>query len=113
MSDRRMLPTALFVTAMATLWTCTACAVGPRYVRPDTPPSAAYRESPPAGWSVAQPADAVRRGDWWTVFREPALDDLEGRVAISNQNVRAAEAQYQEARAAARVAGAGSFRSFR
>jgi NodT family efflux transporter outer membrane factor (OMF) lipoprotein len=107
--SRRTRATALLTTAAATLVTCAACAVGPRYVRPEAPPSAAYRERPPEGWSVAQPADAAVRGDWWTVFGEPALDDLEGRVAISNQNVRAAEAQYREARAAARVARADLF----
>jgi NodT family efflux transporter outer membrane factor (OMF) lipoprotein len=106
MSERRAGRPSVLLAAMAALSTCTACALGPRYVSPAVPPSAAYREAPPPGWSVAQPADSALRGDWWQLFREPALDGLESRVAISNQNVRAAEAQYQAARAAARAAGA-------
>jgi NodT family efflux transporter outer membrane factor (OMF) lipoprotein len=106
MSEPQVVRQMVRVGAMAAAAVCTACAVGPRYVRPEAPPSAAYREAPPAGWSVAQPADAVIRGDWWRVFQESGLDALESRVTLSNQHVRAAEAQYQAARATARLAGA-------
>jgi NodT family efflux transporter outer membrane factor (OMF) lipoprotein len=106
MSEPHVFRPAACVSAMAVLAMSTACALGPRYVRPDTPPAAAYREAPPAGWSAARPADGDIRGDWWNVFNEAGLDALEGRVALSNQNVRAAEGQYQAARAAARLAGA-------
>ena len=83
-----------------------ACAIGPKYMRPETLTPPAYREAPPAGWTEAQPDDAALRGQWWRMFNEPALDALEDQVGISNQNVLAAEAQYRAARAAMRVAAA-------
>jgi NodT family efflux transporter outer membrane factor (OMF) lipoprotein len=84
----------------------TACAIGPNYMRPETPAPLAYREAPPPGWTSAQPNDAALRGQWWRVFNEPALDALEDQVSISNQNVLAAEAQYRAARAAVGVTAA-------
>src|ERR1700722_18948436 len=76
------------------------CAVGPNYHTPtvDTPP--AYKEA--ANWKPAQPNDQNLGGDWWTVFKDPELDKLELQVNVSNQNLRAAEAEYQQARAALR-----------
>src|SRR4029453_16237382 len=84
----------------------TACAIGPKYVRPEIPPPPAYREAAPPGWTDAQPDDAAVRGQWWRMFDEPALDALEDQMNISNQNVLAAEAQYRAARAAVRVTSA-------
>jgi len=73
------------------------CAVGPDYARPAAPVSATYKEA--AGWSPAAPADALDRGDWWTLFGDPVLNDLAGQVKVSNQNIAAAEAAYRQARA--------------
>src|SRR6202040_2838016 len=39
---------------------------------------------------------------WWKIFQDPQLDALELQVNVSNQNLKAAEAQYQEARAVLR-----------
>ncbi len=74
-----------------------ACAVGPNYVRPSAPTSPVYKEA--AGWTPATPADALDRGDWWTLFGDPVLNGLEARVKVSNQNVASAEAAYRQARA--------------
>jgi NodT family efflux transporter outer membrane factor (OMF) lipoprotein len=93
---------AVLASAAVALST-TSCAIGPKYVRPQTPTLAAYREALPAGWTDAKPDDAAARGPWWRMFNEPALDALEDQVNISNQNVLAAEAQYRAARAAVRV----------
>lgn len=73
------------------------CAVGPNYSRPSAPLSSAFKEA--KGWTPATPADVLDRGDWWTLFGDPALNGLEQRVAVSNQNVIAAEAAYRQARA--------------
>ena len=91
------------------LLSTTACAIGTKYARPETPTPRAYREPPPSGWTTAQPNDAALRGDWWRTFNEPALDALEDQVNISNQNVIAAEAQYRAARAAVRVTAADRY----
>ena len=76
------------------------CAVGPNYRTPATQIPPAYKEA--EGWKPAQPNDQNLGGDWWTLFQDPQLDDLEAQVNVSNQNLKAAEAQYQEARAALR-----------
>src|SRR5260370_3233677 len=71
-----------------------ACTVGPDYSRPSAPVPAQYKE---AGWKVGEPLDAVDRGAWWSVYKDPLLDDLEKQIDISNQNLKAAEAAFQEA----------------
>ena len=71
------------------------CLVGPNYVRPTAAAPPAFKEA--EGWIKAQPADAGPRGDWWAVFDDPVLNDLEKKVVISNQNLAAAEAAYRQA----------------
>ena len=77
------------------------CSVGPKYQRPIIQAPVAYKES--QGWKTAQPADTVLRGDWWTLFGDAQLSALEQQVDLSNQNLKAAEAQFQQARALIRV----------
>lgn len=74
-----------------------ACTVGPDYRRPPMVVPAVYKEE--AGWRRARPADAIDRGAWWSVFRDPVLDGLMRQVEISNQNLKAAEAAFREAEA--------------
>jgi NodT family efflux transporter outer membrane factor (OMF) lipoprotein len=85
------------------------CTVGPAYVRPSAPvPSSdAYKET--GNWQPVQPGDATPRGDWWEVFQDNELNELEATVDVSNQNLKAAEAQYLQARAAVRFYRSGYF----
>ena len=71
------------------------------------PISANFKEA--AGFSPAAPADMLDRGEWWTVFNDPVLNDLAGRVQVDNQNVIAAEAAYRQAREVVREQRAGLF----
>ena len=84
-----------------------ACATGPVYERPGAPTSATYKEA--EGWVSAAPADTLERGPWWTLFQDPALDQLVSRVEVSNQNVAAAVAAYEQARAFVREQRASLF----
>jgi len=84
-----------------------ACTVGPDYVRPAAPTPAAFKEA--EGWKPARPRDEVPRGRWWSVFGDPALDDLEAQVDISNQNIKLAEARVHQARALTQQARAAFF----
>ena len=90
--------------ATAAVVAINGCAVGPTYHRPDVPASDAFKEAPPDGWKAAQPNDAIPRGAWWTLNNSAELNGLEDQVAISNQNVIAALAQYREARDEIRIA---------
>ncbi|HTZ58957.1 MAG TPA: efflux transporter outer membrane subunit [Acidobacteriaceae bacterium] len=50
-------------------------------------------------WTVAEPADTKIRGDWWAVFNEPELNDLENQLNINNQNIKLYFEDFMEARA--------------
>ena len=79
-----------------------ACAVGPKYKAPAVPAPPAYKEV--GDWKTAQPSDQNLGGHWWEIFQDPQLNALEQQIDVSNQNLKAAVAQYQEARAAVRYA---------
>ncbi|RDS81067.1 efflux transporter outer membrane subunit [Dyella psychrodurans] len=83
------------------------CMVGPDYHRPQVPVSTQYKPLP--GWSEAAPAAEAPKGDWWTVFNDPLLNQLEPMVAVSNQTVRQSYANYQEALAEVQVARSALF----
>jgi NodT family efflux transporter outer membrane factor (OMF) lipoprotein len=83
-----------------------ACTVGPDYQRPDAPVPAEYKE---AGWKVGEPLDAIDRGAWWSIYKDPLLDDLEKQIDISNQNLKAAEGAFQQAEWIVAQARAGFF----
>ena len=78
----------------------TGCAVGPKYRQPVVPTPPAYKEA--GNWKPAQPNEQNLGGEWWKIFQDPQLDALEAQVNISNQNLKAAEAQFRQARAAVR-----------
>jgi len=97
--------------ALAAAAVLSACTVGPDYVKPAVDAPKAYKEVPPESgpWKVATPRDQASRGQWWTVFDDPVLNELEQQVAASNQNLKAAEAQYRQARALAQAASSAYF----
>ncbi|KND61465.1 RND efflux system, outer membrane lipoprotein, NodT family [Candidatus Burkholderia verschuerenii] len=74
------------------------CAVGPDYQRPATPIPATYNEAP-EGWKVAQPADQADRGNWWSIYGDARLNDLENQLNQSNQTIAQYAAAYRQARA--------------
>jgi NodT family efflux transporter outer membrane factor (OMF) lipoprotein len=83
------------------------CMVGPDYHRPQVPVATQYKELP--GWTQAAPSAEAPKGDWWTGFNDPLLNELEPQVSVSNQSVREAYANYQEALAEVKVARASLF----
>lgn len=93
------------LAALGLLLLLSGCNIGPDYAKPKVPAAPAYSEVPPAqflespGWKAAQPADATLRGDWWELFGDPQLSALEVQVPLANQTLRAAEANFRQARA--------------
>ncbi|MFZ1054461.1 MAG: efflux transporter outer membrane subunit [Opitutaceae bacterium] len=71
------------------------CAVGPDYKRPEMKVPATFKEDPV--WKAAAPNDGADRGPWWEVFKDPTLDALAAQVAVSNETVRQALANYEAA----------------
>jgi NodT family efflux transporter outer membrane factor (OMF) lipoprotein len=80
----------------------TGCAVGPKYKKPAVPVPPAYKEM--GNWKTAQPNDQNLGGNWWEIFQDAQLNALEQQINVSNQNLKAAVAQYQQSRAALRYA---------
>ena len=76
------------------------CMVGAKYKAPDVPLTPAYKETD--GWKAARPSDQVLRGPWWEIFGDSQLNALEEQVPGGNQNLKALEARFREARAAIR-----------
>ena len=90
-------PTVLLAIAVLHL---SGCEVGPKYHPPVAPAPPAYKEI--GDWKPAQPNDQNLGDTWWTIFQDPQLDVLELQVNVSNQNLKAAEAQYRQSRATLR-----------
>jgi NodT family efflux transporter outer membrane factor (OMF) lipoprotein len=78
------------------------CAVGPDYKRPETPVPQGFKEV--GNWKSAEPRDAAERGRWWEIFGDEKLNELESQLEVSNQTLRASEAQYRQAYALVRSA---------
>ncbi len=83
------------------------CSAGPKYVKPTTQVPPAYKEA--VNWKEAQPQENIARGAWWKVYNDEGLNQLEDQVDVSNQNIVAAQEQFQEARALLRGAKAEYF----
>jgi len=81
------------------------CTSGPDYVRPNFPSPAAYKET--GLWTQAQPQDADIHEPWWTRYGDADLNALVVLANAASQDMRIAEAQYRQARAAAQLARAG------
>jgi len=102
----RRTPWLVVLPAMAVLEIC-GCTVGPTYRRPTAEVPTAYKEL--GNWKEAQPNDQNLGGNWWEMFQDPQLNALELQVNVSNQNLKAAEAQYTQARALVRYNRAAYF----
>lgn len=85
---------------LAALLVLAGCSVAPPYQRPAVDTPAAFKEATaPGQWKTAEPAESVPRGEWWKVFADPLLDDLEIRAAAANQDLKAGLARLAQARA--------------
>ena len=75
--------------------------VGPKYTAPTAPAPPAFKEIAAEvkegdGWKRATPGDDLPRGRWWEIYGDAQLNALEEQVSVSNQNLKAAEARYQQ-----------------
>lgn len=109
------------------------CSLAPEYKAPNVNAPAAFKETPlqtvgrssaysdgadnavqtPAAaandWKTAQPSDQIPRGEWWRIFNDATLDDLESQAEEANQNLKAAMARVNESRAVQQTARADLF----
>ncbi len=74
----------------------TGCDLAPAYVVPETPQPAAFKETGP--WVRGTVPEALPHQDWWKLYGDTRLDDLEGRIATANPTLAQAQARYDAAR---------------
>ena len=74
-----------------------ACSTAPPYAPPEITPPPAFKELGP--WANAQPSDDRLRGAWWEIFQDDQLNALQAQLTVSNQTLKAAEAQLLQAQA--------------
>ncbi|HUG12779.1 MAG TPA: efflux transporter outer membrane subunit [Opitutaceae bacterium] len=94
---------SLSLSLSLSLAAAAAAAVGPDYARPEI--------ASPVTWNAATSADTIPRGDWWTLFGDSELDALILRSLDGNQDLQAAAARVEQARAAAGIARSAYFPS--
>jgi multidrug efflux system outer membrane protein len=82
----------------------TGCAVGPNYERPAASFPDHYKAESLGDWKEGQPLDHVPKGEWWEIFGDETLNELQRRATEANQELKAAVARVDQARATARVA---------
>jgi NodT family efflux transporter outer membrane factor (OMF) lipoprotein len=92
----------VFFLSLAGVLTLTGCSVGPKYARPAAPAPPEYQEVPP-NWKTAQPSAELAKGKWWEIFQDPQLNGMEERINVSNQTLKAAQMQFEQARAVVRI----------
>lgn len=86
-----------------------ACSFAPKYHTPETTVPEEYKEG--VKWVAARPADIEPRGEWWAVFNDPVLSDLEARLGDANQDLKIAAARYEQTRAELRRVSGAQFPS--
>jgi len=93
----------LLPTAASTLFTLSACSVGPAYKHPQV--------AAPTDWQQQQTTDANLwpTNDWWQGFGSQQLNALIGDAQRVNDDLAAAEARVRQAEAQVRIAGASLF----
>lgn len=96
---------ALTFTIAVTLLPMSGCMVGPKYKTPAAIMAPSFKEATPASfaeqdeWRPGQPSDTKLKGDWWTLFQDAQLNELEAKVDTANQSLKSAEANFRAARA--------------
>lgn len=93
------------MAAILTLALLAGCTVGSDYSRPNVPTQAGWKEGAPATNAAMLPSD------WWQVFGDSELNQLEARALAANQDLKLAVSRVTEARALARVSKAELFPS--
>jgi multidrug efflux system outer membrane protein len=104
------------LAALSALVLLAGCSVGPDYHRPSAlgtnavPAQFGDHSITNAGeWKTAAPAAQLPRGAWWQLYADAELNRLETQAATNNQKIAIAVANFDQARAAVKVAQANFF----
>jgi len=102
---RRFLPWFLITTSL------TGCSLAPDFKLPELNLPASFKEQPaqaaPAieeekgNWKLAEPMEKADRGQWWKIFGDEQLNELQKQALEANQSLKSASARVEQARATA------------
>lgn len=102
---REFIPAALLVVTLVV----GGCAVGPNYKRPEATTIPPAYTGASKEWKIAAPQAHLPKGNWWELFGDSELNRLEAVATGANQDLKAAYARFNQARAQADVARSGIF----
>lgn len=77
------------------------CTVGPNYKRPAATVPSHWDVAEP--WRESAPKDSLAKGEWWTVFHDDELNELEKQALAENQTLKVSIAHLEQARATAAI----------
>ena len=89
------------VIGLAATMALAGCTVGPNYKRPKATVPAKWNVAQP--WREAAPKDSIPKGEWWSVFHDAQLSELEVEALKANQTIQIAAARLEQARALAAI----------
>src|SRR5690606_34287615 len=75
-----------------------SCTVGPDYQRPAVAVPSGFKERP--DWKPASPDQQPISANWWEIFGDPLLNQLEQQIP-ANPSLAQAEAQFRQSKALA------------
>lgn len=101
MNTTRQSRTAILLASLLT----SGCMVGPDYQRPDVSLPQAYPEAAPEQTDRTQEISDT----WWTLFNDPALNELVEKALRDNAELARAVARIEESEAVLRQAGAALY----
>lgn len=94
---KRILPIIISIITLS------GCSLAPTYHRPTLSQPVKYKES--GKWLRAKPdTAALERSPWWEMYHDAVLNQLEEQVVNANQDLKAALARYEQARAVVAIA---------
>lgn len=85
------------------------CVVGPDYQRPEATQIPESYTGAVGDWKIATPKAHLSKGNWREIFGDSELDQLEDAAPAANQELKAAVARFDQARATADVVRSGLF----
>ncbi len=97
------LPISRLLACATTAALVSGCALTRVDPPPPASPPAQFKEQglwqPAAGAQANNSATASVPDDWWNLFNDPVLNDLQSKLVVGNENLKAATAQVANARA--------------
>jgi len=96
------------IAALALL-AISGCSVSPSYQRPEATSIPETYSGAEGEWKIATPQAHLPKSNWWEIFGNAELNQLEIDAATANQDLKAAAARFEQARAIVDVTRSGLF----